>query len=273
MFLIYVNDLPDWILASMRLFADDIKISTPIQKMEDSMLLQSDMDTLSVWSDTWLLRFRIDKCKVMHIGHKQPTKYYLKDGGKSFELAAVEEEKDLGIHTTSDLRPSLHCSKAAAKASSILGMIRRNFKRIDKEDFRLLYKTYVRPHLEYCVQAWSPSLAKDKACLEKVQRRATKMVDGLWSRSYEERLEILGLTTLEKRRQRGDLIETYKILTGRERVNSGNFFQRAHAEYNLLDETVCPSLSNNSKETFLQSSSHCRMEQSTAACDLSLIHI
>ena len=83
----------------------------------------------------------------------------------------------------------------------------------------IIYNTYVRPHLEYCEQAWSPYLQKDKTCLEKVQRRATKMVKGLKKLPYETRLKRLGIYTLERRRLRGDLIETFKILTGKERID------------------------------------------------------
>ena len=89
--------------------------------------------------------------------------------------------------------------------------------------FNLLYTTYIRPHLEYCIQAWSLHLAKDIACPENVQRRATKLVPGLCNKSYEERLKFLGLTTLEKRRIRGDMIETFKIITGRESVDRCSF--------------------------------------------------
>jgi len=102
-------------------------------------------------------------------------------------------------------------------------MVRRHFKEIDKGDFKIIYNTYVRPHLEYCEQAWSPYLQKDKACLEKVQRRATKMVKGLKKLPYETRLKRLGIYTLERRRLRGDLIETFKILTGKERIDFFDF--------------------------------------------------
>jgi len=110
---------------------------------------------------------------------------------------------------------------------TVLGMIKRSFSHISTESFKILYNTYVRPHLEYCVQVWNPYLKKDIVCLEKIQRRATKLVHGLNKMPYEQRLEALGLYTLQRRRLRGDLIETYKILTGKEKTNSEQLFQKA----------------------------------------------
>jgi len=109
------------------------------------------------------------------------------------QLETTTTEKDLGIWITNDLKPTEQCVQAARKAQSVLGMVNRHFNNIDKEDFDIIYKTYVRPHLEYCIQVWSPHLQKDKACLEKIQKRATKMVKGLKSLPYQTRLRRLGL--------------------------------------------------------------------------------
>ena len=133
----------------------------------------------------------------------------------------------------SDLGMSSQCTEDAKKATKILGIIRRQFKNMDKETFLILYKGFVPPHMEYAIQAWSPHFIKDIDCLEKVQRRSTSLIKGFKKYSYEDRLHMLGLTTLEKRRQRGDLIETYKILSGKERVNSEDFFHFSQTGYNL----------------------------------------
>jgi len=112
----------------------------------------------------------------MQIGHELNTKYYMTEDTNEVEMQSVNEEKDLGVFLTSDLKSSRQCIKSAARVRSILGLIRRQFRRLDKDGFLLVYKTYVRPHIEYCIQAWSPHLNKDIHCLEAVQRAATKLV-------------------------------------------------------------------------------------------------
>ena len=92
---------------------------------------------------------------------------------------------------------------AASKGNQVLGMIRRNITYKEKSLIVPLYRAIVRPHLEYCIQAWSPYLGKDIDMFEKIQRRATKLIPGLRDLRYEERLKECGLTTLETRRLRG----------------------------------------------------------------------
>ena len=103
-------------------------------------------------------------------------------------------------------------------------MIKRNIKWKDKNIITKLYKALVRPKLEYCIQAWCPQLKKDQEVLEKVQRRATKTIEGFRYKTYEERLHETGLTTLVQRRKRGDLIETFKLVKGITKVDHEIFF-------------------------------------------------
>src|SRR5271163_3188495 len=86
-----------------------------------------------------------------------------------------------------------------------------------------LYKSLVRPHLDYCIQAWRPHYVKDIELIERVQRRATRMVAGCKELTYEKRLEVLNLTTLETRRKRADMIEVFKIVSGREGLQERDF--------------------------------------------------
>ena len=109
------------------------------------------------------------------------------------------------------------------KANQILDQLLRAFTYRDRHSFVKIYKQYVRLHLEYCVQAWSPWLQQDIDLLENVQRRALKAVSGL-SGSYEEKLVALKMQSLQDRRVRGDMLQTFKLLKGIDNVNANTFF-------------------------------------------------
>ena len=122
------------------------------------------------------------------------------------------------------LKPAAQCAKAAAKANMVLGQLTRGCTWRDPENLTKLYKVYVRPHLEYAQASWAPWSQADIQTLEQVQQRFTRQVSGMGNLSYEERLKKLGLTTLLARRQRGDMIDTYKIVTGKVDVDAGTWF-------------------------------------------------
>ena len=94
--------------------------------------------------------------------------------------------------------------------------------------FLNLYKTLVRPYMEYATTVWSPHLKKDIFILENTQRRATKLVSAIKNYEYEERLRILGLPTLTYRRERNDVIQIFKILNNIDKLEKDLFFKDAN---------------------------------------------
>jgi len=180
LFLLCVNDLPDWIRNELKIFADDTKFWSRIKTVADSTILQQGLNSVCCWSDKWQLRFNVKKCKLMHIEHSLPTDYYTMEGTQKVPLKTVQEKTDLGVVIRSDLKPTSQCNKLAAAARRIIAMVRRHFRKLDVEDFLLIYKTYIKPRLEFCIQSWSPYLHKDIETLKKSKEQQQD-----WYLSYE----------------------------------------------------------------------------------------
>ena len=220
LFIMYINDIDSTVVSRLLKFADDTKVFSAVSSQIEIDQLRTDLQTLYKWSQDWQMLFNIDKCKIMHFGRNNGKVRY--EIGEQ-QLDEVTLEKDLGVLVQDDLKVSQQCIKAVKTANRILGMIHRTFKYKCKEIVIKLYKSLVRPHLEYCIQAWRPHLQKDINLLENVQKRVVNMM-GLKNGSYEEKLREMGFTTLETRRVRGDLIETFKIFKGFDKLNVHDFF-------------------------------------------------
>lgn len=165
------------------------------------------------------------KSQHLHFGPSPPpTLLFPDENGIEVPLPQVMATKDLGVIVQSTLSPRAQVDAAVAKARSMLAFMRRTFERISPEIFLPVYSALVRPPLEYCVQAWSPNSARDIDAIEKVQEIATRSIPGFSRLSYIERLRRLKLFSLRRRRLRGDLIETFKIINGFVSVNTNDFF-------------------------------------------------
>ena len=211
LFVLYINDLDSGISSYISKFADDTKIGRIIRSDSDTNALQRDLEKMNEWVDKWQMEFNIDKCSVINLGREnQHNRYTL----RNVLLKKSKTERDLGVVVSTDLRPRQHCVAARNRANRVLGFIARSVKSRSTKVILKLYLALVRPHLDYAAQFWSPYYRMDIGLLESVQRRMTKMIEGMRNFPYERRLKLLNLHSLERRRVRGDLIEVFKWFRG-----------------------------------------------------------
>ena len=221
LFVLFINDLPDSVSSFVRLFADDAKTSDTVDKeMEKSPQLQQDLRHLGAWTQTWKLGFQPPKCLFFPVGHTPEYTYELADlSGKTSELTQVSTTKDLGVTLDKNLNFKEHMNSIIKKANGVLFTIKRTLVTRNRETIMPLYKALVRPLVEYAQEVWAPHQRGDIERLEKIQRRATKLIPDISNMSYENRLKSLNLPTLAYRRQRGDMITTYKIVNQKLKCN------------------------------------------------------
>ena len=227
LFLIFFKDIDDSLTNTVFKFADDSKLVGQSRNLDDRAKLQRNLDLMKAWEERWCMKFIVDKCKHLQISDRKRNV----DGRYTLGLAEIENvdsELDLGVTVNCYGKRVDQCLKAAKKANAVLGMIKRTIQCRDREVLIPLYKSLVRPHLEYCGPAWRPHYKKDINTIEKVQRRFTRMVPGLQELSYEERLKKLKLTSMYERFLRNDLILVYKILFRHMDVNPATFFKLSH---------------------------------------------
>ena len=240
LFLIYINDLTQVLRNPHFMFADDIKIVGESREGNT----QHDLNEINQWCEKWELPLNKHKCKQLVNTELNNSPRKIGEGANRMDMVKTTVVKDLGVLITADFKPHRRCLEAAKRANRALSQLQRTVISRKREILLPLYKAYVRPHLEYAIQAWHPSQVRDKTVLEKVQRRFTRMFPELRGQAYEERLRSLDLFSLERRRIRGDLIETFKILKGMTELGQVELFERNRDErlrgheYKLIKQRV-----------------------------------
>ena len=184
--------MEDDISSKVLKFADDTKVFRKVTNLTDKKNVQDDLDKLVKWSEKWQMLLNLGKCKYIYIGHGNMDEEY-KMGGAV--LGRITQEKDLRVTFSADMKVSEQCWIAASKGNQVLGLIRRTITYKEKQLIVPLSKAIVRPHLEYCIQAWRPYRKNDIDKLERIQQRAIKMIPQLKDLSYKSHLLQCGLTT------------------------------------------------------------------------------
>ena len=221
LFVIFINDMPEEVKFNVcKLFADDCKLFGVVDKLEANTM-QNDLNSIRDWSNRWQLPFNASKCKVMHFGSENPLRRYRLD---DHTLEVTDQEKDLGVIIDLTLKFHIQTAAATKKANQILGVIKKTYTTRDSTTIATLFKSMVRPHLEYGNAIWGPFFAGDAMSVEAIQRRATKLIPEIKQLPYKSRLQILKLPSLAYRRKRGDMIHVYKIMNDIVRVNKDDFF-------------------------------------------------
>jgi hypothetical protein len=229
LFVVYINDLPNNLSSSVLMFADDTKPFREMKSEEDFRVLQCDLDLLEEWSNKWLLSFHPNKCKVLTIGKHENILRGFPYKLLGEELEHVFEEKDLGVIIDGELSFDSHIMDKVAKANQMLGLIRRTFTFMSAAMMLVLYKCFVRHHIEFSQVLWSPRSIRQVRMLEKVQIRATELIPEVANLAYEDRLRHLKLPTLSYRRARGQMIEVWKHFHVYDTDVLPPSFQRAHS--------------------------------------------
>ena len=214
-FLLFVNDMPDVVSSTAKMFADDTKLHRNIYSANDCKDLQEDLNTLSAWSHHWLLRFNASKCVTVRFRSAFHYVYSL----NGIYLEEASEQKDLGVLISNDLKLSRHICNVCKHANQRIGMIKRCFSHFTSEKISILYKAIIRPILEYASVVWNPIMKKDIDQLEKVQKRCLRLCP-----------TEISLPTLAERRRQIDVVETFKFLNGKYKTASSTFFELPHRE-------------------------------------------
>ena len=211
LFILYINDIVKVIRYSyVKIFADDSKLIKMIESLTDRELLDSDLQAVIEWAV--INKMELNRLKFQLLSHGNKNDFKLPyDIDENISLEKSENVVDLGVTLSENATFTTHIANAVSSAKRFAAWTMRTFKSRSREVVLLLYKTYVRPRLEYGCAVWSPHLIKDINAIESIQRSITSKIEGCENMNYWERLQELRLYSLQRRRERYQVIHMWKI--------------------------------------------------------------
>ena len=204
-------------------FADDEKRARIVNNEDQGLRIQQNINHMVSWTQRMGVLLNEDKVHILHLGKDNPRRpYTLGEGGPSIEV--VEQEKDLGVLVSSDLKPDKMVARQVQKAHLKLTQFNSTFTYRAKTWLKL-YKTYVKPSLLYACEAWRPTTKEGIEKLEGVQRRAMRMAGGLGNGSYRDACRAAGINMIEEELEVADMTRVYRIMYGHDKVNKSVFWK------------------------------------------------
>lgn len=235
LFLLYINDIVIDIGSSIRLFADDTSLYVVVENPDSAaQLLNSDIDKITLWAESWLVKFNPSKTESLLISRKinrvaHPPVFMLNQ-----QIQEVEAHKHLGLFFANDCSWHQHISYIKEKAWTRINIMRKLKFTLDRKSLETIYISFIRPLLEYADTVWDNCSQQDKQDLEKIQLEAARISTGTTKLVSNQKLyEETGWDTLETRRKNHKLVLFYKM------------YNRSTPAY--LSDLVPPLVNNSSR--------------------------
>ena len=220
LFLLYSSDLTTVLqYSTASIYADDTKLFRAVHNVQDCVLLQSDLNRVSMWASDWQLSLNEAKTRLLRIGKREKKFVYNING---VEVERVNSMKDLGIIIQDDLKFNKQIAAVVRKGNFACRGIHVVFRGHSTDFYRKLFDTYVRPIIYYCSPVWSQQSLGQMVELEDVVRRFSRFIPQLRNMTYSDRLACLEWHELSFELNAIDLIFVHRVLHGNYEIRHQN---------------------------------------------------
>ena len=216
LFLVLISDIDENALhAFLSSFADDTRAAGPVSDMSDHSKLQKDLDSVYKWSIDNNMMFNNDKFEHVPYGYNEQLKSIPYKAADGENIPMSNTVKDLGIQMSSDASFKVHIQTISSSAAKMANWVLRTFITREESVMLFLWKQLILSRTEVCCPLWSPMNIGNIQILESVQKTFTKKIGGVEGLDYWQRLSHLQLYSLQRRRERYDIMYVWKIIEGK----------------------------------------------------------